>query len=106
MNKDVKHYVVITAELKATYKDNTTIPTWNYWRRYNPMRHNRREDLTEEVLSFKAIKFPYGTRIKIEVPCCPECGTPADFLLGKEENYIGKCSCGFNWEEWIKSKFV
>ena len=44
--------------------------------------------------------FPPGTRVLIQVPECPECGIDAEFAT------LGKCECGFDWNEWRDSHYA
>lgn len=61
-------------------------------------------------------QFPPGTRIGVEYPVCPECGTPRQDLLEIYETEEGKvgwklvghestCECGFNWDSWVLENY-
>ena len=53
----------------------------------------------EDIITLDCKKFPAGTRIIVEVPCCHEC--TMDIEMAK--NNI--CECGFDWNEWIDHEF-
>ena len=65
------------------------------------------EDGETLKLEMNARQYPPGTRVTIEVPCCPKCGDPADC------HYDGltpvrewpSCECGFSWTEWVIDNF-
>ncbi|WP_038251866.1 hypothetical protein [Xenorhabdus nematophila] len=50
---------------------------------------------TAEEITFDAKRWPVGTKITVEVPCCPTCGLDAEF-----QNEEGNCECGFDWRNW------
>ena len=51
--------------------------------------------------SFDAKRWPPGTKIRIEVPCCPKCEHDAEFA---DEN--GICQCGeFDWKNWAEEQY-
>jgi len=53
-------------------------------------------DMGEEFLNsynLEAKNFPSGTKITIEVPCCPKCLQESDLCSADD-------SCDFNWQEW------
>ena len=56
------------------------------------------------VIELAAHTFPPGTRVTIEVPCCPTCGEPADVgndaLPGPQP-----CGCGFDWPAWMRDEY-
>lgn len=65
-----------------------------------------------EVLQLEMIarQWPPGTRVTIEVPCCPECGEPADMQQPypderKLRRTWPKCRCGFSWSKWVLDNF-
>jgi hypothetical protein len=64
------------------------------------------EDGETLILEIPAKTMPPGSRVTIEVPCCPKCGEPADFSepkkLGRE---WPKCRCGFSWKKWTLDNF-
>lgn len=60
---------------------------------------DRESDSLPQLL-IDAKRWPPGTKIKIEVPCCPECGLDAEF-----KNESGNCECGFNWVEWVEEQY-
>jgi hypothetical protein len=50
--------------------------------------------------SFDSYRWPVGTKIKIEVPCCPNCHLDAEY---QDENH--KCpECGFDWKNWAEEQ--
>lgn len=62
-----------------------------------------------EVLKIEmdARHWPPGTRVTIEVPCCPKCNEPADMkgFDGKRRRVWPKCRCGFSWKEFVEDNF-
>lgn len=60
-------------------------------------------------LEIPASSMPPGSRVVIEVPCCPECGDPADMCVGSGETPNHRewpaCECGFSWEQWAKETY-
>lgn len=66
------------------------------------------EDGETLKLEIPAKMMPPGSRVTIEVPCCPECGDPAD-MRGDDGNghtVWPKCSCGFSWRGWVEDNFA
>lgn len=49
-------------------------------------------------LTFAAEQWPVGTRLTVEVPCCPQCSMPAEPPV--DGNDVDTCTCGFDWKEW------
>lgn len=49
---------------------------------------------SSEIFELYLKSFPPGTKIKIEVPICPECDMIQEF-----------CDCGFDWEKWIIGEY-
>lgn len=58
-----------------------------------------------EAVTLAADTFPPGTKIKIEVPCCPDCHTPADFSYDPASRRTLPCECGFDWEAWARDEY-
>jgi len=54
------------------------------------------------LLELAAETFPYGTKVVVLFPICPneDCDLHADFA-----NELGKCPCGFDWNEWALNKY-
>ncbi|QDP58343.1 MAG: hypothetical protein Unbinned664contig1000_24 [Prokaryotic dsDNA virus sp.] len=48
-----------------------------------------------DVLELDASTFPPGTKVTIEVPECPDCGSASD-----------ECVCGFDWAKWTEGKYA
>ncbi|EPM4946599.1 Gp49 family protein [Vibrio cholerae] len=60
-------------------------------------------DMDSEVMdeiTFSSQRWPVGTKIKVEVPCCPDCHLDVEF-----KGDDGKCECGFDWVEWVEHKY-
>lgn len=58
-------------------------------------------------LEIDAKTMPPGSRVTIEVPCCPNCGEPADMFhdsLEKVKEWPA-CRCGFSWKNWVEDNF-
>ncbi|EKO3439427.1 hypothetical protein NTE19_003319 [Vibrio fluvialis] len=51
-------------------------------------------------ISLDVSSYPPGTRIKIEVPNCPNCHLDAD-----HQNDEKKCECGFDWKIWAEERY-
>ena len=66
------------------------------------------EDGETLKLEMKATQYPPGTRVTIEVPCCPKCGDPADMNGGDGKDYRKwpNCDCGFSWRKWVEANFA
>lgn len=58
-----------------------------------------------DILELDAKTFPPGTRVIISVPDCPECFESADFAFDSRTMTMGKCSCGFDWNEWARDEY-
>lgn len=65
------------------------------------------EDGETLKLEMPAQQHPPGTRVTIEVPCCPECGDPADIngSDGTMHKEWPDCDCGFSWSKWVRDNF-
>jgi hypothetical protein len=61
-------------------------------------------------LEIPAASMPPGSRVTIEVPCCPDCGDPADMNVGTGETPNHRewpsCRCGFSWKNWVEDNFA
>ena len=54
-----------------------------------------------ETIELSAATFPPGTKITVEVPCCPDDGVSADYPRRSD----GKCECGFDWPAWVEDRY-
>lgn len=70
-------------------------------------KHGKEEDGETLKLEMIAQQYPPGTRVTIEVPCCPVCGDPADMNVddGTLHREWPKCDCGFSWKKWVRDNF-
>jgi hypothetical protein len=58
---------------------------------------------TMEEIGFHSKRWPVGTVIKVEVPCCPTLDCHADAEL---QNDKGECTeCGFDWVNWANGLY-
>ena len=70
-------------------------------------KEGKEEDGEILKLEIDAKSMPPGSRITIEVPCCPKCGDPADMSV----DYCAKhkewpnCRCGFSWKKWTYDNY-
>lgn len=74
-------------------------------------KEGKEEDGEVLILNMPARQWPPGTRVTIEVPCCPKCGDPADMNepRGFPEMNARKwpnCKCGFSWRKWVEENFA
>ncbi|MDE1493237.1 hypothetical protein [Xenorhabdus bovienii] len=58
------------------------------------------ESETIDEINFDSNRWPVGTKIRIEIPCCPECGLDAEF-----QDEEGACECGFDWRNWAEEQY-
>lgn len=71
-----------------------------------------------EILKMDLVarRFPPGTRVLLEYPCCPECGESADAQTPLEPingawdvpEHVTEwpdCSCGFSWSNWATGQY-
>jgi hypothetical protein len=58
-----------------------------------------------DALELAASMFPAGTKVSVEVPCCPECGEPADLHFDPNTATQRPCQCGFDWLAWANDQF-
>jgi hypothetical protein len=63
------------------------------------------DDTGPDPIRLKAKHFPPGTKVVVSVPICPKCGESADMALDFTTGKMGKCDCGFNWEEWARDQY-
>jgi hypothetical protein len=70
-------------------------------------KEGKEEDGEVLKIELDARTMPPGSRVTIEVPCCPKCGEPADFSGkdGKRYRKWPKCRCGFSWAKWVEEHF-
>jgi hypothetical protein len=54
----------------------------------------------EDDVNIDSKRWPPGTKILIETPCCPECETDAELA---DDN--GKCECGLDWKIWAEEQY-
>lgn len=62
------------------------------------------EDGETLKLEIPAGRMPPGSRVTIEVPCCPKCGDPADMNETTGFDWPD-CDCGFSWKDWAIENF-
>lgn len=43
-------------------------------------------------------RFPAGTKIIVQVPCCPDCDQDADMCKSDD-------SCDFDWDGWVQNEY-
>ena len=61
---------------------------------------------TFHVMMLKALRYPPGTRVTVEVPVCPHCNVfDADIALNYDTGEMGKCECGFDWQAWTRERY-
>ena len=65
------------------------------------------EDGETLKLEMPAGQWPPGTRVTIEIPCCPKCGDPSDIkgFDGTKRKKWPNCHCGFSWRKWVEERF-
>lgn len=62
---------------------------------------------TFDPMTLAARTFPPGTRVTVEVPVCPQCEMwDADYALNHQTGEMGKCECGFDWQEWTRDTYA
>lgn len=66
---------------------------------------------TEDIV-LTVNELPPGAVIRVEYPCCPDCGDPRqpiyESLEGGRLKVVGHestCECGFNWIEWEDGQY-
>lgn len=66
------------------------------------------EDGETLKMEIPAAMMPPGSRVTIEVPCCPKCGDPADTFTDCVKTYKKwpNCKCGFSWRKWTEENFA
>lgn len=68
------------------------------------------EDSETLKLEIPAASMPPGSRVTIEVPCCPKCGDPSDINVGSGDMVAFQewpdCHCGFSWRKWAEGRFA
>lgn len=70
-------------------------------------KEGKEEDGEILKLEIDAKSMPPGSRVVIEVPCCPKCGDPADTFVDCLDKYSEwpDCECGFSWKNWSIEKY-
>ena len=69
-------------------------------------KHGNEEDGEVLRIEMHARDYPPGTRVIIEVPVCPKCGDPGDFVQPKtRRRKWPRCDCGFSWAKWAVEQF-
>ena len=58
-----------------------------------------------DILQFDAKQWPAGTKLTIEIPCCPECEFPATYHIPLEQEDAKCIECGFDWREWTADRY-
>lgn len=58
------------------------------------------ESDTTDELAIHANRWPVGTKITVEIPCCPDCGLDAEY-----QDNNGKCECDFDWKIWAECQY-
>lgn len=76
------------------------IPKWDVWAEGDK---DGPGPMDAELVLYAGI-WPPGTKVTVEVPCCPKCGLPAS--INALELIMNEfCECGFNWKEWATNKY-
>lgn len=70
-------------------------------------KEGKEEDGETLKITLDARQMPPGSRVTIEVPCCPKCGEPADILVDPLKRFRKwpNCRCGFSWRKWVEENF-
>ena len=57
-------------------------------------------------------ELPPGTKIFVEVPCCPSCWHPREEIFKRTSTgsmkivgFKNNCHCGFDWDEWEEEQY-
>lgn len=70
--------------------------------RWHAHAEGNRESEHLSIITLDSKTFPAGTKVSIEVPCCPECGISADFAHAQNTQL---CECGFDWKAWAEDQY-
>lgn len=100
----------LSSEVKANVYDGPTHDGHrNYFETY--CEGDMGSDQHDDPITLKVSDFPPGTRIHVELPCCPACGLvrrdTRQFIDGlwKITGFARRCDCGFNWKEWTEEQY-
>ena len=76
------------------------IPDWEAWAEGDK---DSPGSMGPELVMYAKV-WPPGTKITVEVPCCPSCGMPAS--INSSTMAMNEfCICGFNWKEWAEDRY-
>lgn len=102
----------LSSEVKAdVYNGPTHDGHRNYFETY--CEGDMGPDCHDDPIKLAASQFPPGTRIRVELPCCPNCGevrqNVREFQVAKNSNVIigfeDMCRCGFDWRGWTEDEY-
>lgn len=93
----IKYRTVAWAEMKPDcyggFECDEIVPMWDsYW------DGDMDSDHSTDPLILDCTRFPAGTKVTIEMPCCPECGQDVEMCKLDE-------SCSFDWEQWTLDRY-
>lgn len=107
MTDDVRFHVTQGAEMAPDLYAGDTCdqekPRWRIWSEGDMGDHDY-----IDTAKLAAKHFPPGTKITIEVPCCPRCDEPLDCGPNPETKaieYPATCDCGFDWKAWVADRY-
>lgn len=89
----MRYKVILSGEMKVDYYDENES-------KY--IESTFEGDMASERMTSLIIdprRWPTGTKIKIEVPCCPNCGVDAEYQS------LPFCECGFDWRQWAENEY-
>lgn len=90
---EIRYHEIMRAEIKVDIYDGPKCDQHRkYWNAYAD--GDKQDDSFSEDIKLSLDMFPPGTKVSIEVPCCPECGVPIDL-----------CDCGFDWKIWVEERY-
>lgn len=99
----MKFHAIMNAEMRPDVYDGENCdqikPKW-----YASCEGDKGDGCDPDPIELAPEHFPPGTKITVEVPCCPDCGEPA--YSGPDHDYnSAKCVCGFDWAAWTRDEF-
>jgi acyl carrier protein len=108
---NLQHHQIMGAEVKANvYAGDTCDQVENYFHVYCEGDKEASDDRDDIVI--KVDELPPGTLISVKYPCCPECGQARCNEMEPSEGrwkitgHAAKCSCGFDWQEWVQCRYA
>lgn len=99
-SEDLNHHTIMWGEMKPdVYSGENMDQHRARW--HTHCDGDMDSEYSDATLALDPKLFPPGTKISVEVPRCPQCDLPSEFV--SEQTRL--CDCGFDWKTWTEDQY-